>query len=464
MKKIILFLVSIFLITMVSAETKESLFHVDNNGKVTNLGVVKDLKDLENGYLQNGEYFYKNGTKLTKESYNHEISKKKLGSDLFEDEKYYYIGAKKIEKKDGVKLFSGMGEASPDEYFSFILVDNNKISLNGDQQIKADNIDIKTLSQIGGRYFKDKNGIYYFNQTAFEKINNVDEKSFIILSETYAKDVKNVYDSGKILKGADSESFGMVKVNYTWEPPVIPLGYDKNGIYLEGKKISNIKLSGKVEQVDGIEFRDSKNNYVFLQDPISDAGKIEKSLAPRDSQYRGGLIHEDNNYVYLLKSKILKNSDFKWLTKNDMYINNGKIYFVGPFSGQKELNFDLLTFKVLYESKDGSYKIVKDKNGFYEENLEYSSEDSGIGFKKLEENYEYVQEKGVWVSMTGRMMVDEPEYMVIIRSENFGNNFYYDPASKKYFYILLEYAANAHELSGIKQISKTFENGYFVGK
>ena len=155
------------------------------------------------------------------------------------------------------------------------MVDNNKISLNGDQQIKADNIDIKTLSQIGGRYFKDKNGIYYFNQTAFEKINNVDEKSFIILSETYAKDVKNVYDSGKILKGADSESFGMVKVNYTWEPPVIPLGYDKNGIYLEGKKISNIKLSGKVEQVDGIEFRDSKNNYVFLQDPISDAGKIE---------------------------------------------------------------------------------------------------------------------------------------------------------------------------------------------
>ena len=55
-----------------------------------------------------------------------------------------------------------MGEASPDEYFSFILVDNNKISLNWDQQIKADNIDIKTLSQIGGRYFKDKNGIYYF--------------------------------------------------------------------------------------------------------------------------------------------------------------------------------------------------------------------------------------------------------------------------------------------------------------
>ena len=61
-----------------------------------------------------------------------------------------------------------------------------------------------------------------------------------------------------------------------------------------------------MEQVDGIEFRDSKNNYVFLQDPISDAGKIEKTLAPRDSQYRGGLIHEDNNYVYLLKSKIIE--------------------------------------------------------------------------------------------------------------------------------------------------------------
>ena len=62
------------------------------------------------------------------------------------------------------------------------------------------------------------------------------------------------------------------------------------------------------------------------------------------------------------------------------------------------------------------------------------------------------------------MTVEEPEYMIVIRSENLGNNFYYDPASKKYFYILLEYAANTHELSGIKAISKTFENGYFVGK
>ena len=459
MRKFILFLVSIFLMTVISAETKQNLFYVNKDGKVTNLGVVKDLKNLENGYLQNGEYFYKNGAKLTKESYNHEISRKKLGNDLFEDEKYYYINNKKIEKKDGVKLFSGMGEASPDEYYHYILVDNNKISLNGDVQINADNIDIRTLDQIDGGYFKDKNGIYYLNQTAFEKINNIDEKSFIILSETYAKDKKNVYDSGKILKGADSESFGMVKVNYTWEPPVIPLGYDKNGIYLEGKKISNIKLSGKVEQVDGVEFRDSKNNYVFLQDSSSDAVKIEKSVSPRDSQYRGGLIHEDNNYVYLLKSKILKNSDFKWLTKNDIYINNGKIYFVGPFSGQKELNFDFLTFKVLYESKDSSYKIVKDKNGFYEENLEYNSENSGIGFKKIAENHIFQTEQGAQISTTG-----EITEMLVIRSENLGNNFYYDSVSKNYYYILLDSTGKVYKLSEIKEISKTFENGYFVGK
>ena len=208
---------------------------------------------------------------------------------------------------------------------------------------------MKSLNQIGGRYFNDQNGIYYFNNSDFEKLDNVDNKSFEVISETYAKDNKNVYENGKILKNVDLKSFGVIKVNREMEPPVLPLGYDKDGIYFLGTKISKIKLTGKVEKSDGMDFRDSKNNYIFVVNLKKGKAEIRVMNAPRDSSYVGGLIHEDNKYVYTLESKIMKSKDFKWLTNNDMYINNGKIYFVGPFSGQKELNFDLLTFVLLLQ-------------------------------------------------------------------------------------------------------------------
>ena len=436
MKK--LFLLLFLLTTLVMAETKQSLFYI-NNGKVVKLGLANNTKDLGNGYFQNGGKYYKNGVEISSNVYNKETSKKRLEHNLFEDDKYYYIDDKKIEKRAGMKLFSGMSEGRIDEYYSFLLLNDNELSLNVEIQVKVDNIDLKSLNQIGGRYFNDQNGIYYFNNSDFEKLDNVDNKSFEVISETYAKDNKNVYENGKILKNVDLKSFGVIKVNREMEPPVLPLGYDKDGIYFLGTKISKIKLTGKVEKSDGMDFRDSKNNYIFVVNLKKGKAEIRVMNAPRDSSYVGGLIHEDNKYVYTLESKIMKSKDFKWLTNNDMYINNGKVHFISAFFGDEEMVFDTDTFKVLYESKDSLTKIMRDKNGFYK----YDGDYSPIAFKKTAEI---------------------PEYLIMDKGENKNNNFYFNPINGKYYYILLDSTEKMYELSTIKEISETFDGGYFIGR
>lgn len=69
-----------------------------------------------------------------------------------------------------------------------------------------ENSDSKTFEEIDNRWQKDKNNIYY----DFVKIENLDRASFKLLNSIYAVDSRKVYCKGKILQGADPNTFRVV--------------------------------------------------------------------------------------------------------------------------------------------------------------------------------------------------------------------------------------------------------------
>ena len=460
----------IFLIGILSfSAAKKNLYHVNENGKVEKLGVINTEKsDLRSSdgyynhreYFKNGEKYYKDGKEIGYQEYYEEVISKVMKSTAYidkstyitEDEKYYYpYNTEKIEKKDGVKVFGGLEEVVPDVYLNYLLLKDNKIIDGNDFNVKSNNVDLGTLEQFGGnhRYFSDKNGVYYLeNQDAeknsysytFIKMNNIDKDSFKVLGEFYAKDKNSVYYENKKLKQADAETFEILKLNYSMEPYAFLVGYDKNGIYYGGKKISNIKMTGKVEKMDVTEFKDSKNVYLFIPDFNTENQKsvIKKLDIPVTAKNIGKFLQEDEKYVYFQDGKIEKAADFKWLTiNNDVYQNDKKIYFISPwFWGITDLSSDTDNFKMIYDTI--GIKAAKDKDSYYE----YKNEMTEWKFtKKTESNFSLLE-----------------------NSTNIGEDFFYDAGRHKYYYVADAYSGKIFELENIKKIDKTFENGYFFGE
>ena len=130
---------------------------------------------------------------------------------------------------------------------------------------KINGIDVESFESLGENFFKDKNNIYYKNKKLenikpenFKVINSslvkqgknlyyniedenenikffqlesktIDDKSFEVFDEDYTKDKNNVYYKGKILKGADVETF----VKYYNEDDNGYKIQDKNKIYIQ---------------------------------------------------------------------------------------------------------------------------------------------------------------------------------------------------------------------------------------
>ena len=446
---------------------KKNLYYVNENGKAEKLGVINIDKSNLSGpegyyshreYFKNGEKYYKDGKEVSYQEYNEEVIGKIMKSTGYivksmyieEDEKYYYpYNKEKIEKKDGVKVFGGLEEVTPYVYLNYLLLKDNKITDGNDSNVKTDNVDLGTLEQLGinHRYFSDKNGVYYLEDIdteknsysfAFVKMSNVDKDSFKVLGEFYAKDKNNVYYENKKLKQADTGTFEILNLNYSMEPYAFLVGYDKNGLYYGGKRISNIKMTGKVEKMDVTEFKDSKNVYLFIPDFNTENKKsvIEKLDIPVTAKNIGKFLQEDEKYIYFQDGKIEKAVDFKWLTINDIFQNEKKIYFISPFLGITTLSSDADTFKLIYDTY--GIKAAKDKDSYYE----YKNEMTGWNFtKKAESNFSLLE-----------------------NSVNIDGGFFYDAGKHKYYYIADGYYGKIFELENIKKIDKTFENGYFIGE
>lgn len=94
----------------------------------------------------------------------------------------------------------------------------------------APKVDSYNLSTYNDKYINKYNVVYYLDtdEGAFRKLEKAESRQFSAYGDTeYAKGRRNVYFKGKILAGADYESFGM---KYNHEKDVYEIR-DKNKVY-----------------------------------------------------------------------------------------------------------------------------------------------------------------------------------------------------------------------------------------
>ena len=118
-----------------------------------------------------------------------------------------------------------------DVYLTTIYGADLSDTINGGLKEMKYVVDTTTFKILGTFYFKDKNHIYDFNPMVdggTVAINSdIDLKSFQILeSEFYAKDKKHCYYRGRIIEGADINSFKVLDTSYSFHT-----AYDKKNYY-----------------------------------------------------------------------------------------------------------------------------------------------------------------------------------------------------------------------------------------
>lgn len=470
MKKSFIFLISVLWVWNIFGE---NIYYIEKNGTILNLGKNEEAYfDKDRRVLINGEKYYKDGkeNKAEGEKIKQSILKstgyimvEKITDEVWVSTNNSYV-IRSFDPDDpfqiltDLKIFGGLNEVIfPDKYFGYLVIKDNKVyypddvtSLGDEARLNTGNIDLSSLEQIENNYFKDKNGIYTFDldyyyqyesegknpdRGSFKKIKNADIKSFQVLSENYAKDEKNVYYKDKVIKVKDTDGFQILKL-WNTEPSVFIIGYSRDGIYFDGKKISGIALEGKAEAAGQTIFKDNKQMYIFREYENSKM-VIEKRNIPVTARYTGW-IFDDDKYLYdpYLDDRIPKTKDFEWMDKGNLFRNNGKIYLISPMFGIMEQEYDSDTFRLVY--KDNFTKIASDKNGYYI----YSGDSTGWRFQKT----------------------DDEKIKLLNNTENIMEKVFYNPEHKKYYFLLNPYMGEVIELTGIKQVSKVQGEYYITGE
>lgn len=157
-----------------------------------------------------------------------------------------------------------------------------------------------SLSPLPRLYHIENDGVYYKK----EKI-NADKKTFRIIGyNNIAKDRKYVYYNGKIISGADPETFEYLNYYYS---------KDKYNIYLKGKPLN--KRDIKTFRVMGAYNKD-KNGVYFQENIIKEADPASFKVLyylyhpmgiPQSSET---LYAIDDRYVYY-EGRVIKNADLK---------------------------------------------------------------------------------------------------------------------------------------------------------
>ncbi|WP_435308138.1 DKNYY domain-containing protein [Sebaldella termitidis] len=126
------------------------------------------------------------------------------------------------------------------------------------QEKPAKGIDVKTFEVLGYFHVKDKNNIYVREHYDYKPIRGADMKTFEILTSLYTKDKNNVYYDSKIINGADSLTFMMMKEIKENEHEY---ARDKKRVYYRGREIAG--SDSATFEIINRNFSKDRNNVYY---------------------------------------------------------------------------------------------------------------------------------------------------------------------------------------------------------
>ena len=186
---------------------------------------------------------------------------------------------------------------------------------------------------------------------ACKKIEEIDTETFEIIGffSDYAKDKKNVYYRGEILKGADSESIELVGRFY---------GYAKDNkrVYYRGKLLSGADPK-TFQELRGFSYARDKRN-IYYQEKLMKEADVDTFEIIKNSNYS-----KDKRFVYYNGEKVKKINKNKLEVLTPIFLkDDNDFYYEG-----KGLNVDMETFE--YTIQLWCIK-GEDKNKKYEYNCD----------------------------------------------------------------------------------------------
>ena len=309
------------------------------------------------------------------------------------DKNFAYYGDKQIWGSDPDTFEYLDGGYARDKNFAYHL--NEKIQ----------DADIDTFGYLNGSYAKDKNYIYYGNALRYKRIKDINTADFKVLVNSIATDGVNIYEDGEKVAYVDNDTFELIndyyakdKNNYydllydidpleeidkrTFRIIFGPYATDKNGVYYSGTLIENVKLNPYfLEKVSddenmSIAFFKQENDVYHVR--YSKACKIEDADADTLRQFSGNWLIDANNAYYFgyfdCEVDVIHNIDtntfeeLEW----DYAKDKNSVYFEGITMDDT----DSETFEIL------DYGYAKDKNKIYLDGIK-------LEIKEEENNYDY---------------------------------------------------------------------------
>lgn len=276
-------------------------------------------------------------------------------SDTTEDDVILFVPPM-IQAED-TDIYGKTFSNSPDEIVSFYSVENGSVyyvdSVNGHYLTKEPLgiVDLNSFKDLGAKYAKDKENVYYGGFCIQEKI---DVASFNIITfegknqrgyPQFAKDKYRVFFEGNSLQNSDSNTFKKIENGFYADKNNM---YGKDGIIIEGVNPQNYRFVGLNHIVSNGHVYFS--NYLF--DEVMDPASFEEA--------EGGCYYKDKYQLYT-SSEVLSGADVNSyeISADCNYLkSNGNIYH----SGNLIEGADADSFEII----NSGISLTKDKNYVYD--------------------------------------------------------------------------------------------------
>ena len=209
--------------------------------------------------------------------------------------------------------------------------------------------------------------VYY--EPGKKEIPGVDLATFKKINTYFAKDKNRVYYLGKVIEGADSETFKFLG-GYKTLTEVSGYSKDNKNVYYFERRI--LEADPETFEVIGLTSYAKDKNNVYKGDMLI------SGIDSRTFKVLENYFTKDKNGIYYRERK-LEGADPEKYEQNGHYIkSNGTVY-----KNSDKMFYDYKSFEVIEEiyiydscggaSYDGSF--TKDKNGFYKDDKKSSKKE-----------------------------------------------------------------------------------------